>query len=75
MENWVSKLSIFIAGLPEGSVNGGGKEEGSSKDDARGLKRPLNSGNNDNDSDDDEKRVAPPVNDIYRLRQQKRVAF
>ncbi|XP_028414196.1 cleavage stimulation factor subunit 3-like isoform X2 [Dendronephthya gigantea] len=62
--------------LPEGSVNGGVKEEGTTKDsDARGKKRPLNANSNDNDSDDDEKRVAPPVNDIYRLRQQKRVAF
>ena len=59
--------------MPEGSINGGVKEESSVKDDARGTKRPANS--NDNDSDDDEKRVVPPVNDIYRLRQQKRVAF
>jgi hypothetical protein len=51
------------------------KQESSTKDDARGTKRPLNASNNDNDSDDDEKRIVPPANDIYRLRQQKRVAF
>lgn len=51
------------------------KEEIATKDDARGKKRPLNANSRDNDSDEDEKRVVPPVNDIYRLRQQKRVAF
>lgn len=41
-------------------------------EDARGKKRSLNG----NDSDDEEKLVSlPPVNDIYRMRQQKKVAF
>ena len=68
-------ILIFIPALPEGSFNGGTSEEVSKRDETKGLKRPLNPSNNDNDSDDDEKRVVPPVNDIYRLRQQKRVAF
>ncbi|XP_046843995.1 cleavage stimulation factor subunit 3-like [Xenia sp. Carnegie-2017] len=59
--------------LPEGSYNGGGiRSESMIVEDARGKKRSLNG----NDSDDEEKLVSlPPVNDIYRMRQQKKVAF
>ena len=40
----------------------------------RGTKRTMNSlDTNADDSDDESMGVAPPVNDIYRRRQQKRV--
>lgn len=62
--------------LPEGSLNGVATAENPSKErEPRGQKRPLAKGTKDHDSDDEDKRVMPPVNDIYRLRQQKRVAF
>ena len=66
---------IFASALPERSVNGSGKEEATTDSNTRGRKRPLDANKNDNDSDEEDKRVVPPANDIYRLRQQKRVAF
>ena len=63
----------MTTGLPDselGPVNGvGGSEDGMEVDqNKRGVKRPVA----DHESDD-ESSAAPPVNDIYRSRQQKRV--
>lgn len=60
-------------GLPDpefGPMNGvEGSEDGMEADqNKRGVKRPVA----DHDSDD-ESSTAPPANDIYRSRQQKRV--
>ena len=58
--------------LPEGQTNGieaHPDEKMDSDQQRRGVKRP----GKDHDSDDESASVAPPVNDIYRSRQQKRV--
>lgn len=58
--------------LPEGHTNGVeglADEKMDSDQQKRGVKRP----GKDHDSDDESASVAPPVNDIYRSRQQKRV--
>ena len=57
----------------EENVNGveGNEETMETDQQRRGVKRP--SKNADHESDDESAAVAPPVNDIYRSRQQKRV--
>lgn len=66
-------IHVVTTGLPDselGPVNGvEGSEDGMEVDqNKRGVKRP----GADHESDD-ESSAAPPVNDIYRSRQQKRV--
>eukprot|EP00794_Sanderia_malayensis_P012786 gene12786-14097_t len=39
----------------------------------RGMKRPMNTATTNGDDSDDDTAMAPPTNDIYRQRQQKRV--
>lgn len=41
--------------------------------DRRGVKRNINTATTNGDDSDDEGMIAPPMNDIYRQRQQKRV--
>ena len=56
------------------AVKSSGPSEKLDSVERRGIKRPMNNVGvaNGEDSDDDTL-VAPPVNDIYRQRQQKRV--
>ena len=60
-------------GLPDAEVPVNGVEDGEESMEVdqqkRGVKRP----GVDHESDDESSSAAPPVNDIYRSRQQKRV--
>lgn len=61
-------MRIITGGLPEITVEGNGPVENNAMLN-KGVKRP----NEDSDDDEEKGSVVPPVHDIYRARQQKRI--
>eukprot|EP00795_Rhopilema_esculentum_P005315 gene5315-484_t len=59
--------TVKVNGSPETS------DELQENPDRRGVKRTIAATTTNGDDSDDEKMIAPPMNDIYRQRQQKRV--
>lgn len=60
-------VELITGRLPDVGVEGNGSMENHTI--VKSLKRP----NADSDEEDDKGAVAPPVHDIYRARQQKRI--
>lgn len=61
-------VRIITGGAPELAVEGNGPVESNAVL-AKAVKRP----NEDSDEDEEKGAVVPPVHDIYRARQQKRI--
>ena len=65
-------ISAYFPGMEHSNGVEGGEEGMDTADpQRRGTKRPIKA--TDHESDDEGAAAAPPVNDIYRSRQQKRV--
>lgn len=60
-------IELITGRLPDSGVDGNGAMENHTI--TKTLKRP----NADSDEEDDKGAVAPPIHDIYRARQQKRI--
>lgn len=66
-------LCVVFTGLPDSEAPMNGVESSESSMDVEQNKRGVKRPGVDHESDDESSSAAPPVNDIYRSRQQKRV--